>query len=682
VTDKQPPQQQITNNLPSPSTSSPTTNTTRNSSEIHLDSPVNNESTSSSDSKRRSWLYKSLIKPYKNKGSTCSSPSSRNNEVEQQEQPEETTSNKSPAASIADEYRRTSLEQEEQQQHLTSLPITKESSSTSSNNKLLGGLSRIHSINIATSSEVLKNKLNPAKRFSNKEHHSRSNSSHVNNLTAKNGGESSTKNPSKSGRRHSFDSFQSFPILIKEKSPAASDHEREHQQEEADQELTKWDEERKKGATTFGHEERPSFNLVVSSDHVHDEMVIKEDEEEVINHLSDYDEMDAAAAEEQINTGTNTPAVDDTPDQQQAKTFMFDYYSLPVEVKSLIDAYEHKGKVERTKMTVKYEKSKDDDDSNKMTKVEEEAAEGQEDEEEDDDDYEEEDEDEDEEEEETKENTVDYKNLITGNSSSGSKQSPLQQKDIRDIAIVTTDKSDNVEFTKLIQVASTMESDENGPLLDLHVSLFGVQHQYQQEEELQDTIQSIERNIARFQSFKKESAAFLSDHINTMETLNLYNDMHTIPPPSLPRTHSYPTLHSSSPAVESPAMDTQFSDEPESISSSSSSSSSSMTDGSKDVTLRPGIEAHKENYNRHAQSMYISNTQVKTRDPFETRQKEIASLVTGLKAELYQFKDSLNKTEELVNDVQVDMDDTRNRMETYIKDIPESHYSAVSSNKR
>lgn len=67
----------------------------------------------------------------------------------------------------------------------------------------------------------------------------------------------------------------------------------------------------------------------------------------------------------------------------------------------------------------------------------------------------------------------------------------------------------------------------------------------------------------------------------------------------------------------------------------------------------------------------------KTRDPFTDRQKEIERLIKRLNAELVNFKSSLHVTETLVSDVQLDMDDFRNRMETYIKDIPESHYSAV-----
>lgn len=133
--------------------------------------------------------------------------------------------------------------------------------------------------------------------------------------------------------------------------------------------------------------------------------------------------------------------------------------------------------------------------------------------------------------------------------------------------------------------------------------------------------------------------------MDTIDSLNLYCNQ------ALPRNLSFPSLQS--------ASKQQLSDEPES------------NDG---FIRRPIHESRKEKYNRNTRSMYASNKEY----PFDCRQREIMSLVSNLKNELHKFKDSLEKTEDLVTNVQVDMDDTRNRMETYIKDIPESHYSTVS----
>lgn len=151
-----------------------------------------------------------------------------------------------------------------------------------------------------------------------------------------------------------------------------------------------------------------------------------------------------------------------------------------------------------------------------------------------------------------------------------------------------------------------------------------------------------------------------------METLNLYNDKEYVP--KLPRTSSFPTLKTAA------SDSTPSSEEFESASSSGSSLSSSMSSSD-----RPSSEmmTPRDLYHRNAHSMYGGNGEFISRDPFELRQREINALVKGLGKDLDRFKESLVRTEDLVRDVQVDMDDTRNRMETYIKDIPESHYSAV-----
>jgi hypothetical protein len=83
------------------------------------------------------------------------------------------------------------------------------------------------------------------------------------------------------------------------------------------------------------------------------------------------------------------------------------------------------------------------------------------------------------------------------------------QKDTRYIAIVTTSRSDNLEFTKLIQIAMASSSD-NEPLLDLHVSLFGNPDEESDnnihQEEFQHVILSIEKNLEKFQEFRNESS--------------------------------------------------------------------------------------------------------------------------------------------------------------------------------
>ncbi|KAI8145304.1 hypothetical protein BJV82DRAFT_33762 [Fennellomyces sp. T-0311] len=65
-------------------------------------------------------------------------------------------------------------------------------------------------------------------------------------------------------------------------------------------------------------------------------------------------------------------------------------------------------------------------------------------------------------------------------------------------------------------------------------------------------------------------------------------------------------------------------------------------------------------------------------NPFDYRQEEVRLGVCALENEMGDFKRDLQITEELIRDIQIDINDTRLRMSSYIKDIPETHYSAVS----
>ncbi|EPB82556.1 hypothetical protein HMPREF1544_10718 [Mucor circinelloides 1006PhL] len=357
----------------------------------------------------------------------------------------------------------------------------------------------------------------------------------------------------------------------------------------------------------------------------------------------------------------------DDKEKEDVIIMKFDYFTLPTEVKGLIDAYEHKGKVERTRMVVKFRKgsslASSSDNTSSLIQEEDDEEDYYDDEEEDD---------EVDGDDSTNKNVVYYRDLIVGEC----EKVNYRNNPVRDIAILATTLSDNIEFIKLIQLSSEDPPDQ-GPLLDLHVSMFGDQSSdvdiSNEAEELDTILQNIQSRLVILDAFKKESNSFLQDHISTMESLNLYQ-RHDNEIPKLSRTYSQPSF-------------TPYTEEPDSISYASSSSSSGSSFASSDsssssssgVILRPTREmlSHRSSYNRHAQSMYIDHTEVKTSDPFTYRQEEISCLIKSLESELVEFKSSLQNTEDLVNDVQVDMDDFRNRMETYIKDIPESHYSAL-----
>lgn len=150
-------------------------------------------------------------------------------------------------------------------------------------------------------------------------------------------------------------------------------------------------------------------------------------------HVQSIPTSDDDDDEHATNTGKSTPAIvaedmESSSDMEDIVTFMFDYYSLPVEIKSLIDAYEHKGKAERKKMIVKYrKKSVDEDDEKNGNQLSDDEEDEEEEEEEESDVEEEEDEEEEEGEGDARFETVDYRDLITGN------YTDRKKKGLRDI---------------------------------------------------------------------------------------------------------------------------------------------------------------------------------------------------------------------------------------------------------
>lgn len=227
------------------------------------------------------------------------------------------------------------------------------------------------------------------------------------------------------------------------------------------------------------HEKRPDFFLHVSN--------------EGLDEASDqaHAAIEKRQPEEQ----------DDDEEKEEVITMKFDYFTLPTEVKGLVDAYEHKGKVERKRMVVKFRKgsslaSSSDNTSSLMQ---------EEDDEEDyyDDEEEEEEEDVDQDGDSNK-NVVYYRDLIMGEC----EKINYRNNPVRDIAILSTTLSDNIEFIKLIQLSSEDPPDQ-GPLLDLHVSMFGDQNSdvdiNNEAEEFDTILQNIQNRLVILDAFKKES---------------------------------------------------------------------------------------------------------------------------------------------------------------------------------
>lgn len=172
----------------------------------------------------------------------------------------------------------------------------------------------------------------------------------------------------------------------------------------------------------------------------------------------------------------------------------------------------------------------------------------------------------------------------------------------------------------------------------------------------------------------------MQQQLQTLRSLNIFDEPYsnTRPPSKLPRTHSQPSFQSS-PSVMTLDDDEESLSSSLSISSSSTSSSSSgiILRPTRDILLSPNISRHR----RHTQSLIDDDYFEKTNDPFYERKEDIERRIKSLNAELKGFISSIENTEDLVNDVRMDMDDFQNRMKTYMQDIPPSHYSTVS-NKR
>jgi hypothetical protein len=121
-----------------------------------------------------------------------------------------------------------------------------------------------------------------------------------------------------------------------------------------------------------------------------------------------------------------------------------------------------------------------------------------------DEDEDDEDEDEDEDGSSNSKNNVYYRDLIIGEY----EKINYKNNPVRDIAILTTTISDNIEFIKLIQLSSEGSLDQ-GPLLDLHVSMFGDQNNNSEvdndPEEFDNILQNIQSRLVILDAFKKES---------------------------------------------------------------------------------------------------------------------------------------------------------------------------------
>lgn len=168
------------------------------------------------------------------------------------------------------------------------------------------------------------------------------------------------------------------------------------------------------------HDKRSDFNLPIPQNIQNDFNQSSESEEDDDNDNDDNEEENIPENLKLFDTPviiTEDYSESGHEDNEKETVFMFDYFSLPTEVKLLIDQYEHKGKVERKNMIVKYEDGDEDgddddeEDEDEIIKTEEgmnnESSSSKQENKSDEDD--------DDNNKQIEENVVDYRDLIIGN---------------------------------------------------------------------------------------------------------------------------------------------------------------------------------------------------------------------------------------------------------------------------
>ncbi|KAI8981407.1 hypothetical protein BDB01DRAFT_793975 [Pilobolus umbonatus] len=328
--------------------------------------------------------------------------------------------------------------------------------------------------------------------------------------------------------------------------------------------------------------------------------------------------MDAVSVNIETADPSSNRVISD-PIEEQVKLFRFDYKSLPKEVKSLVDEYDRKGKVKRRVVEV-IDREEDMEDDDLL------------------------DDDEDEDDEDNQlldDHAVHYRSVIKGITNDYRERGD----EMKELAIVSTTRSDNLEFTKLVQVP-TNDDTENGHLLDLHVSLFGVDNtdhtnNKHNEEQFDDLLKSVEVQLQSVLNLKLEYVKCFADYQNSISELDLESDTHDA---SLLRANSFSTLPSRSPRINDPYGPS----------------------GSINSIVSAGIIASPMNDN-------LINKKTAKKRNFHDKTMKARWLINASKKELREFTQALKRTEDTMNNIQIEMESTKNKVDTNIKDIPESH---------
>ncbi|CAO3598607.1 unnamed protein product [Absidia cylindrospora] len=112
-------------------------------------------------------------------------------------------------------------------------------------------------------------------------------------------------------------------------------------------------------------------------------------------------------------------------------------------------------------------------------------------------------------------------------------------------------------------------------------------------------------------------------------------------------------------------------------STSASKNQQSVTPATAEATATSPLSSfHSNRSSTFLQSLwsYVPNREYNT---YEYRQDQLRNAVSDLRRGMDEFKRSLEDTENMVHSVKIDMNDTKAKMDIYLKDVPETHYSEL-----
>ncbi|KAI9492570.1 hypothetical protein BDB00DRAFT_827986 [Zychaea mexicana] len=255
--------------------------------------------------------------------------------------------------------------------------------------------------------------------------------------------------------------------------------------------------------------------------------------------------------------------------------------------------------------------------------------------------------------------------------------------------MVQASRSDKAEFVKLVHLTDG-NSMRNGYLLDLHVSMLGSEAEDEEEnhsEDIQILLQKVDRRIETLQHLAQDAKQFMEDNKEALDALafddegNESSQYSPWPSPAnSSRQPSSKSIHSIKEVAAAAAAAEEIKKKRSAFSLNTTSSSTTTTTSSSSSLTGGGQQRHYSSSIRRVPSSLLldpHNLPYGSVNPFDYRQEEVRLGVCALESEMTDFKRELQGTQDLIRDIQIDINDTRQRMSLYIKDIPETHYSAL-----